>query len=330
MNLTRRSFLTRGSTLALGAAALPWSMTANAEQYPNKAVRVFVPYAPGGATDNLGRLAAQTFNEAYGQAFVVENRGGGGTTIGTRALATAEPDGYSIGMIDSSFTINPGLLGDKLPYDTLNDFKPISLVATAPFVMVTHPSVQAKTLAEFIQLAKASPGKLAFGSAGIGSGPHLAGEQLRQHAGIDVLHIPYRGGATVFTDLLGGQLQFAFATVPSMLEHIKSGTLNAIAVTPSERVSQLPDVPTFTEEGLPGVDLSPLFGLIAPAGTPDNIIAELSGTIGKDIQHGQLNKRLADMGFQPVGSTPEAFAERLSTEVSKWTDIIKQGGITPQ
>ena len=331
MSTSRRSFLARSSALALGSAALPWSLPARAAgQYPDKAVRLFVPYPPGAATDNLGRLAAQTYSEAYGQPFVVENRGGGGTTIGTRALAASDPDGYSIGMVDSAFTINPGLLGDKLPYDTMKDFKPISLMVTAPFVMVTHPSVKTKDLAAFIALAKAEPGRLTFGSAGIGSAPHLAGEQLRQHAGIDILHIPYRGGGTVFTDLLGGQLHFAFGTVPTLLEHIKSGALNAIAVTSTERVGQLPDVPTFREAGLPGVDTSPLFGLIAPADTPDEIVAKLSSTIAEAIRHGSLNARLAGMGFQPVGSTPEAFAQRIADDVAKWTQVIKQGGITPE
>src|SRR5690606_25769030 len=199
--------------------------------------------------------------------------------IGTRALATSAPDGYTLGMVDSAFVINPGLRGAEVPYDTLKDFKPISQIATAPFVMVVHPSVKASDLKSFIELAKAKPGTLSYGSAGVGSGPHLAGEQLRQHAGIDIQHVPYRGGGTVITDLLGGQVEFAFATVPTLAQHIEAGKLRAIAVTTSERVDRLPEVPTFAELGLPGVDLTPLFGLIAPNGVPKDIVDKLSSTI---------------------------------------------------
>ncbi len=327
MHPSRRAFLINGTAMAVGAAALPWSFAARAAQYPDKAVRLYIPYPPGAATDTLGRMAGQVYAEALGQPFVVENRGGGGTTIGTRALAVSAPDGYTIGMVDSTFTINPALLGDRQPYDAIKDFAPISLMATAPFVMVVHPSVKATDVASFVALAKAQPGTLSFGSAGVGSGPHLAGEQLRQQAGVDVLHVPYRGGGTVITDLLGGQVQFAFATVPTLLEHIKAGRLKALAVTSPKRVSQLPDVPTFAEAGLPGVDISPLFGLVAPAGVPEPIIARLSTTLAESVRNGALRDKLASLGFQPVGSTPAEFAQRIKDDVAKWTGVIQRGGI---
>jgi len=327
MHASRRAFLINGTAMAVGAAALPWSFAARAAQYPDKAVRLYIPYPPGAATDTLGRMAGQVYAEALGQPFVVENRGGGGTTIGTRALAVSAPDGYTIGMVDSTFTINPALLGDLQPYDAIKDFAPISLMATAPFVMVVHPSVKATDVASFVALAKAQPGTLSFGSAGVGSGPHLAGEQLRQQAGVDVLHVPYRGGGTVITDLLGGQVQFAFATVPTLLEHIKAGRLKALAVTSPKRVSQLPDVPTFAEAGLPGVDISPLFGLVAPAGVPEPIINRLSTTLAESVRNGALRDKLAGLGFQPVGSTPAEFAQRIKDDVAKWTGVIQRGGI---
>ncbi|WAI81713.1 MULTISPECIES: Bug family tripartite tricarboxylate transporter substrate binding protein [Achromobacter] len=327
MHPSRRAFLINGTTMAVGAAALPWTFAARAARYPDKAVRLYIPYPPGAATDTLGRMAGQVYAEALGQPFVVENRGGGGTTIGTRALAVSAPDGYTIGMVDSTFTINPALLGDRQPYDAIKDFAPISLMATAPFVMVVHPSVKATDVASFVALAKAQPGTLSFGSAGVGSGPHLAGEQLRQQAGVDVLHVPYRGGGTVITDLLGGQVQFAFATVPTLLEHIKAGRLRALAVTSPKRVSQLPDVPTFAEAGLPGVDISPLFGLVAPAGVPDPIIDRLSKTLADSVRNGALRDKLAGLGFQPVGSTPAEFAQRIRDDVAKWTRVIQRGGI---
>lgn len=325
MHTTRRSFIHHCTGLTLGAA-LPVRM-AQAAQYPDKTVRIIVPYPAGGATDNLARLAAQTLQQALGQSFIADNRGGGGTTIGTRALAQAAPDGYTLGMVDSSFTINPGLLGARLPYDTLKDFAPISLVATAPFVLVTHPSVPVTDLASFLARAKAAPGSMAYGSAGVGSGPHLAGEQLAQQAGIQVQHIPYKGGGTVISDLLGGQFQFAFATVPTLAEHIKGGRLRALAVTSAQRAPQLPDVPTFTEAGLPGVDTSPLFGLIAPAGVPASIVEQVSAVLRTSVRQGEMNARLKAQGFEAVGSTPAEFARRIEAEVAKWTAVIRKGNI---
>ncbi|OWT80450.1 MULTISPECIES: tripartite tricarboxylate transporter substrate binding protein [unclassified Achromobacter] len=326
MNTQRRHFFASSAGLAM-AAALPWTSTARAAAWPDKPVRFYVPYPPGAATDTLGRMAAQVYGQQFNQTFVVENRGGGGTTIGTRAVATAAPDGYSIGIVDSTFTINPGLLGSRLPYDTLKDFAPISLMATAPFVMVVNPSVPAKDLAAFLALAKAQPGSLSFGSAGVGSAPHLAGEQLKQEAGVQLLHVPYRGGGTVFTDLLGGQVQFAFATVPTLLEHIKAGRLRALAVTTQQRLPQLPDVPTFKESGLPGVDTTPLFGVLAPAGTPRDIIERLSSTLAQSVRQGELHGKLTGLGFDPVGSTPAEFDQRIRAEVAKWTAVIQKGGI---
>jgi tripartite-type tricarboxylate transporter receptor subunit TctC len=322
---TRRHLLHHATALGLGAV-LPLH-GARAAAYPDKTVRIVIPYPAGGATDNLGRLSAQTLQAALGQSFIADNRGGGGTTIGTRALAQSAPDGYTLGMVDSSFTINPGLLGARLPYDTLKDFAPISLVATAPFVLVVHPSVPVHDLAAFLARAKAAPGSLAYGSAGVGSGPHLAGELLAQQAGIAVQHIPYKGGGTVITDLLGGQFQFAFATVPTLVEHIKAGRLRALAVTPRQRVSQLPEVPTFAEAGLPGVDTMPLFGLIAPAGVPAAIVEQLSAALRQSVRQGEMHTRLKAMGFEPVGSTPAEFGQRIGEEVAKWAAVVRKGNI---
>ncbi|GAB2915587.1 Bug family tripartite tricarboxylate transporter substrate binding protein [Paralcaligenes ginsengisoli] len=326
MNASRRSFVTRASAFWLCTAVGPWAAPSHAANYPNRAVRFYIPYPPGAATDTLGRMAAEVYAQTFGQAFVVENRGGGGTTIGTRALVTSSPDGYTIGMVDSAFTINPGLRGSNLPYDTLKDFAPISLMATAPFVMVVHPSVKATDIKSFIALAKAQPGMLSYGSAGIGSAPHLAGEQLRQQAGINIQHVPYRGGGTVFTDLLGGQVQFAFATVPTLLQYIKAGRLRAIAVISAQRISSLPNVPTFDEVGLPGVDISPLFGLVAPAGVSAAIVDLLSATLAKSVRVGGLHNKLTRLGFEPIGSTPSEFDHRIRGDVAKWTKVIRQGG----
>lgn len=328
MPWNRRTFIQRAGAVGL-TAAVPWQ-PAHAAPYPEKPVRIVVPYAPGAATDNLGRLAALTLQQALGQPFVVDNKGGGGTTIGTRALAQATADGYTLGMVDSSFTVNPGLLGAHLPYDTFKDFTPIILIATAPFVLVTHPSVPVTDLASFIARAKGAPGSMSYGSAGIGSGPHLAGELLAQQAGIKVVHIPYRGGGTVISDLLGGQFQFAFATVPTLAEHIKAGRLRALAVTRRQRVAQLPDVPTFAESGLPGVDFSPLFGLMAPAGLPAAVTATINSTLGQSIRQGEMNTKLLSMGFEPIGGTSDEFAQRIRAEVAKWSEVVRRGQIQPE
>lgn len=328
MKKTRRTFIQSCTGIVLGAAG-PFA-SANPAEYPDKAVRIIIPYPAGGATDNLGRLAGKALQDALGQVFIADNRGGGGTTIGTRAVGQASPDGYTLGMVDSTFAINPGLLKARLPYDTQRDFTPITLIATAQFVLVTHPSVEAKDLSGFIALAKGRPNTFAYGSAGVGSGPHLAGEQLAQQAGMQVTHIPYKGGGTVITDLLGGQVQFGFATVPTLAEHIKAGKLRALAVTGKTRAPQLPAVPTFAESGLPGVDIMPFFGLLAPKDTPAAVIEKLSKTLMTSIRQGDMSTRLKGLGFEPVGSTPHEFSQRLQEEVVKWTELIRKGNIQPE
>ena len=325
MHRNRRTFIGHCAGLTLGTA-VPWTL-AHAGEYPDKTVRIIIPYPAGGATDNLGRLTGQALQQALGQSFIADNKGGAGTTIGTRELARSAPDGYTLGMIDSTFTINPALLGSRLGYDALKDFTPICQVATAQFVLVTHPSVPVKDLAGFIAKAKAEPRTLAYGSAGVGSGPHLAGEQLAQQAGLQVTHIPYRGGGTVISDLLGGQVQFAFATTATLAEHIKAGKLRALAVTGPRRAPQLPDVPTFTEAGLPGVDTMPLFGLIAPKDIPAAAVEKISKVLTKSIREGDMRARLVSSGFDPVGSSPQEFARRIREEIVKWTDVIRNGKV---
>lgn len=286
-----------------------------------------MPYAPGAATDTLARMMADLL-AAAGTTYVVENRAGGASQIGTKAVAVAAPDGQTLGFVDTAFVINPGLFGSALPYDTRRDFQPISLMATAPLVFVAHASVPATTLGDFIALAKAQPGKLAYGSAGAGSAPHLAGEQLRDAAAIDIIHVPYRGGSTVINDLLAGHVQCGFTTVPTMLAHIRSGAVRALAVTSASRVPQLSQVPTTSELGLGVVDASPLFGLIAPGKTPRAEIERLAAA-ARAVRSGPLHARLSETGFVPVGSTPEEFAARIELEIAKWSAVIKARGIRP-
>src|SRR3954463_10548185 len=253
--LTRRALIAAVGTLATSPAL--------AQDYPAKPVRIIVPYPPGGATDVLGRLLAPRIEQELKQNFVIANRGGGASQVGTQAIATAAPGGYTVGVIDSAFVINPGLFAGKLPYDTRKDFAPVSLLAMSPLVLVVHPDLPAKSAQELVALAKAKPGEVTFASAGLGTAIHLAGEQFRQVAAIDINHIPYRGGGPSVIDLLAGKVNFTFSTVPAILEHVRGGKVRALGIT-GARSAHMPDVPTMAEAGLAGVDSAPLFGMVTP------------------------------------------------------------------
>jgi tripartite-type tricarboxylate transporter receptor subunit TctC len=319
--LTRRAFL--GSA----AAAVFLGMTGAARAQSGRPIKIVVPYPAGGASDIIARLVAPELDRAMGQPFIVDNRGGGASMVGTQAIATATT-GDIIGVIDSAFVINPGLFRGKLPYDTKKDFAPISLLATSPLVMVVHPSVAANSVKEFVALAKSQPGKLNYASAGLGTAIHLAGEQFRQAAEIDIVHVPYRGGAPAITDTLGGQVQMTFATVPAIAQQVRQGLVRALAVT-GQRASHLPDVSTMTEAGLPAVDAMPLFGLIAPASLPADVVAKYSQVAGTALKAGSMHARVTELGFVPVGSTPVEFGARINDEIEKWTRVIEKGNIQP-
>ena len=315
--------------LLLGSAAvgLLGPSAVFAQNYPSGPVKVIVPYPSGAATDNLARLLSQALERDLGGTFFVENKGGGATQIGTKAVAAAAADGQTLGFIDTAFVINPGLFESALPYDTKRDFAPVSLMATAPLMLIVHRSVPASDFKAFVALAKSKPGTLNFGSAGVGSAPHLAGEQLRLAAGIDINHVPYRGGSTVLNDLIAGHIQCGFTTVPTMIEHVRSGAVRALGVTGKSFL--LPEVPTFTDLGFPAIDAMPLWGLVAPGKTPPAIIEKLSKAAIMAVHGGPLEKRLNDMGFTPVGSSADAFRTRIDSEIAKWTRVIKAGNIKP-
>lgn len=320
-----RRYLLAGAA-ALASAAL--TRPAFAQDYPQRPVRMIVPYAPGGASDILARLIQLQLDREFGRAFIVDNRGGGASQVGTQAIATAAPDGYTIGVIDSAFVINPGLFAGKLPYDTQRDFAPVSLLATTPLVLVVHPSVPANTAQELVALAKAKSGEMTFASAGLGTAIHLAGEQFRQVAGIDIIHIPYRGGGPSVLDLIAGKVNFTFSTIPSISEYVRSGRVRALGLT-GGRSSHLPDVPSMAEAGLAGVDSAPLFGMVAPAAVPAPIIARLSAVAGGAMRSGALRDRLTEIGYEPVGSTPTEFRARIDDEIAKWTRVIRTANIQP-
>jgi tripartite-type tricarboxylate transporter receptor subunit TctC len=322
MLLGRRALLAGAAGGAL-ARVLP----AAAQDYPSKPVRVVVPYPAGGATDTLARLLAARIDLALKQNVVIDNRGGGASQVGTQAIAAAAPDGYTIGMIDSAFTINPGLFAGKLPYDTLKDFAPVSLIATAPLVLVVHPSVAAASLSELVALARQKPGMM-YALPGLGTPVHLAGEQLRQATGIDLVFVPYRGAGPSIADFIAGIVPLTFATVPSILEHVRAGRARALAMV-GERSALLPDVPTMAQAGVPGVDAALMFGLVAPAATPAEIVTRLSEAAAASVRNDPLRARLVSLGYVPVGSGPQEFRTRLAADIAKWSRIIEAGNIKP-
>jgi tripartite-type tricarboxylate transporter receptor subunit TctC len=324
-NLTRRTMLTAAALVGLAA-----SLTlAHAQNYPDRPLRIIVPYAAGGASDTNARLIAQRLERDLGQPLVVDNRGGGASIVGTQAIANAPPDGYTLGVIDSAFTINVTLFKDKLPYDTRRDFAPVSLLTTSPLVLIVHPDVPVKTVAELIALAKAKPGQVTFGSAGLGTSIHLGGEQIRQVGGVDIVSVPYRGGAPALLDLLAGKLTCTFQTVPAITEHVQQGRARALAVI-GERVPQLPGVPTMAEAGYGSVNAVPAFGLIAPAATPPAIVARLSQLASNAVKTDPLRARLVEIGFTPIGNTPEEFRAFNEAEIEKWGKVITAGSIKPE
>ena len=318
--------LTRRALIA--AAGMVATCRAFAQDYPARPVRIIVPYPPGGATDVLGRLLAPRIEQELKQSFVIDNRGGGASQVGTQAIATAPPDGTTIGLIDSAFTINPGLFAGKLPYDTLKDFAAVSLVATAPLVLVAHPSLEVNTAQELVALAKQKPGGISFALPGLGTPVHLAFEQLRQVAGIDVVAVPYRGAGPSIADFIAGQVQATFATVPSILDHVRGGRARALGMV-GERSPLLPEVPAMGEAGLAGIDAALMFGIVVPAATPAAIVNRLSEAAAASVRSEALRSRLEELGYVPIGSNPDEFRSRIAADIAKWSRIIEAGHIRP-
>jgi len=294
--------------------------------FPTKPGRVVVAYPPGGPTDILGRVVAQKLTEGTGQTFIVDNRPGAAGIIGADLVAKSPPDGYTLLMVDTSFTTNPSLYS-KLPYDSARDFAPVSLLAAAPVILIVHPSVPVKTVREFVALAKAKPGQLNFASGGPGSSTHLGGELLKLVANIDLVHIPYKGTGPAVADVLGGQVVMMFAGISSVKQHVAVGRLRAIAVTGEKRSPAMPEVPTFVESGLKGVDSGTYWGCLAPAATPRDVISKLSATIAAVLKLPDIQQRLIDLGFDPIGGTPEQFAANIKSETDKWARVIKNARV---
>lgn len=299
---------------------------APAQDFPNKPIKLIVPFPAGGPNDIIARVVGQRMSEITRQPVIIDNRGGQGGVLGTDAVAKAAPDGYTIGIVSaSSLVINPSM--EKVPYDVASDFAPVTLVTTVPEMLVVAGNVPARDMKELVALARAQPGKLNFASAGVGGLPHLAGELFKLTAGIDIVHIPYRGAAPAINDLLGQQVQMAFLDLPVILPHIKAGTLRPIALGAPERAPTAPEVPTTAEVGMPDLLIQNWYGMIAPAGTPENIVNILNAVTNQAMDDPQVKRKLTDQGLTIAVDRPKHFRDFIATEAQKWARVIKDAGL---
>jgi tripartite-type tricarboxylate transporter receptor subunit TctC len=310
----------------VGLSLLLVPSVAKAQDFPNKQIRLIVPFPAGGPNDIIARVVGQRMSAIIKQPLVIDNRGGQGGVLGTDMVAKAAPDGYTIGIVSaSSLVISPTM--DKVGYDVHKDFAPVTLVTTVPEMLVVATNVPAKNMAELVALARAQPGKFNFASAGIGGLPHLAGELFKLTAKIDIVHVPYRGAAPAINDLLGQQVQMAFLDLPVILPHIKAGLLRPIALGAPERAPTAPDVPTTAEVGMPDLLIENWYGMIAPAGTPEKIVATLNRVANEAMSDPAVKAKLADQGLTVAGDTPEHFRGFIEAEIKKWAGVIKDAGV---
>jgi tripartite-type tricarboxylate transporter receptor subunit TctC len=324
--VVRRQFM----QIAGAAAAIPFfSPLAQAQSYPSRAVRVIVPYAPGGVTDIVARLIAQKLSEQLGKQFFVENVVGASGNIGTSQAAKSAPDGYTILGAFSSYVVNPTLF-DKIPYDPYKDFDPVTLATTSTTVLVIHPSVAAETVKDLVALVRANPGKYSYSSAGAGTQSHLAGEQFRLSLGLDIVHVPFAGGGPAAASLIGGHTPIGFNSPTTVVQHIKDGKLRALGITGARRSQSLPDVPTMAEGGYPDIKGDSWVGFLVPAGTPKDIVALLNREIAKVLALPDVKERLVTLGSDGVASTPEEFEQRIKTEIDTWGKVIRAANIKVQ
>lgn len=302
---------------------------ARAQQYPARPVRIIVPQSPGASTDFTARLVAQRLSEAFGQTVIVDNRPGASGITGTDLVAKSAPDGHTLMVVASSFSINPGLRA-SLPYDPIRDFTPVTQLSKFPNMLAAHPSTPLRTLQDVIALARAKPGQLNYASAGTGTGTHMSAELLKQMTGIDIVQIPYKGGGPAMIAAMGGQTQLIVGTTVGLLPHVRSGKLKAIAVTSAKRTAAAPEVPTFAESGVPGYEHEPWNGMLAPAKLRRAVLVKVNGEVVRILHTPEARKIFEHEGAEPVGNTPEQFGAVLKSEIAKWTKLIKVAGIKPE
>jgi tripartite-type tricarboxylate transporter receptor subunit TctC len=316
-----------GYIIALGCLA-PSITPATAQQFPARLVKLVVPQTPGGATDVFARKIGQMLSEKWGQPVIIENRAGAGGVVGSDVVAKSPPDGYTLLVTYAgSQAINPSLY-PKMPFDSIKDFQTVATIATTPFILIVHPNLPARDFAEFIALAKAKPGALTYASSGNGSVNHLLGEMLKADSGIKILHVPYRGVAPAITDVVSGQVDSAFSSVPSVLQMVRSGNVRALAVSSARRVTIAPEIPTIAESGFPGFDVNPWWGILAPAGTDITIVRKINEDIGNILRTKEMVEFLATQGAEPLVTSPEEFLGILQADVTKWAKVVKEAGVT--
>lgn len=300
-----------------------------ASSYPSKPVRAIVGYAPGGGSDIMGRVMGQELSKAFGQQIVVENRAGAAQNVAAELIARAPADGYTLFMSSAALGINISLY-PKLGYHPIKDFAPAALFAISPNLLLTHPSLPPKTVKEFIAFARQFSGKLNYSSSGSGSTQHLSGEMLKVMTGIGIVHIPYRGTAPSMTALLSGEVEFSFSNIPAALGHVQNNRLRAIAITSAKRSALLPNLPTMDEAGVPKFETSTWYGILAPAATPRDIVTKLNNAVNTIVRKPEFNKRLAQLGADPVAESPEYFAKFLQAEIERWGPVVKASGAKPE
>ena len=314
--------------IAFSASGLIFQSSSwSAETYPQRAVRLIIPYPPGGAGDIVGRMLSAKLTEALGQQVVVDNRGGGGQIIATEITAKAPPDGYTLFLASATHGINPGLRRGKLPYDSIKDFAPITLVAESPLVFIAHPSLGVGSIKELVAAAKARPGRINYASSGPGTGGHLSVELLKFQTGIDLVHVPYKGAGPALIDLIGGQVQMMCTSPLPAMPHVKSGKLRALGMTSSKRSRAAPEVPTVAEQGLPGYESSLWYAMLAPAATPQAVIKRVHAETVKIIKAPEMARQLLAQGAEPVGNSPQELAHFIKVEIDRWTQVITQANI---
>jgi tripartite-type tricarboxylate transporter receptor subunit TctC len=314
-----------GLLLALSTAAAQ-AQTPDASKYPTRAIKYIVPYPPGAFNDTLARIVSQKLQEIWGVSVVVENRPGGGTLIGNDLVAKALPDGYTLLGVAFPFGANPSIYR-HLPYDTLRDFTPLILAGQTPNILVVRPSLGVKTVLEFIAYAKQNPGKVSYGSAGIGSSNHLSMELLRSMTGIDVVHVPYKGSSPMVSDLLGGHIDAAFDNTPNVLPQVNAGALRALGVSSAEPSALAPGIATVAASGVPTYDVNVWFGIVGPAGMPEDLVVKLNSQLNAILQMPDVRQRFAEQGVAPVGGPPQRFADHIKAEIEKWAVVVKDAKI---
>jgi tripartite-type tricarboxylate transporter receptor subunit TctC len=317
----RRQFL-----VGLAVVALTGALRAQAQGYPEHAIRFVVPYPPGGGTDVIARIVQGRLQAALGQNIVIDNKGGAGGSLGTDIVAKAPPDGYTVLFTLNSHTVNPAIYA-KLPFDTQKDFEPVGTVASLPQILVAHPQFPANSVAELIALAKAKPGTLAYASVGVGSPGHLAGELFKLRTGTQMTHVPYRGGGPAVTDVMGGQVPLLWVSIPAAAQFVKSGKLKALGVSTLKRSAAFPDVPTLQEAGVPEFEVDSWYAMFVPAKTPKAVIDKLSRALSTTLQDPEIREKLLQQGSEAVGGTPEALGKTVDAELVKWARLAKDANV---